>query len=142
MTWTWTDIPVLDIDAVDDSYVELPDSTLHAAVVLALGPEYAVRAAGNCPHDDVTIVCRDAAGVSEVTRPFSDEDRRVVGDGIDVYLLAAGGSARPRGFRWFVTLPPEFSTLDDLLTIADELQPNGQPTSYLETLCKRFNCTE
>jgi hypothetical protein len=47
------------------------------------------------------------------SKPRSEDDQRSIDDDIDEYLAAAGLPPRPRGFRWFIEVPPGVPNADE-----------------------------
>ncbi|PWK91191.1 hypothetical protein C8D88_1011224 [Lentzea atacamensis] len=128
---SWDDFPVLPTEPVTARtepakkeihvgslhYALLPDNGWGATIAWEAGPELAGRIA-----DDVSayhVVERTRAGNSRViaeqrTVPRTEEDQDVIEESVNDYLAEAGIPPRPRGFAWYLKVPPTRSGLKEL----------------------------
>ena len=72
--------------------------------------------------------------VIETTEAFTAHDRQIVDEEVNSYLADAGVKQRPGGFRWFVRLPSQFSTWEELRAAVTE----SRPSSVAGTLADRW----
>lgn len=112
-------------------WVELDENGWGALMGWAAGPENLRR--GPVADDSirtVTVTCLGRDGsVTESVEPFTAADRRMVDEDANSYLAAAGVGQRPGGFRWFVRLPAQFSTWEDMVSAVTAAVYTYEPRS-------------
>ena len=100
----------------EDGWAELDENGWGALIGWAAGPENLRRV----PLVDdstrtVEVRCIDRDGnVTEFLGPFTAEDHLGVDEDADSYLADAGVEPRPGGYCWFVRLPAQFSSWEEM----------------------------
>lgn len=95
-------------------WVELDENGWGALVGWVAGAENLRRSPVDDSARTVTgsRIGRDGSAV-DFEVPFTAEDRAIVDESANSYLVDAGAEERPGGFRWFVRLPEQFSSWKD-----------------------------
>ncbi|KRE44564.1 hypothetical protein ASG92_12920 [Arthrobacter sp. Soil736] len=109
----WESVPA---GGPDEGWSDLDENGWGALIGWAAGPENLRR--GPLADDStrtVAVTRQDKDGnVTKSGEPFTAEDRQIVVEAVNSYLADAGVEQRPGGFRWFVRLPGQFSTWEEL----------------------------
>jgi hypothetical protein len=99
-----------------EGWAELDENGWGALIGWAAGPEKLRQ--GPAVDDSarkVTLTRTDKNGtVIETIEAFTAHDRQIVDGEVNSYLADAGVEKRPGGFRWFVRLPSQFSSWEEL----------------------------
>lgn len=94
-------------------YIELSENGW-GAVIAAVAEPHRVRRGALAIADYTTTIVHERDGrKSSESKPRSEDDQRSIDDDIDEYLAAAGLPPRPRGFRWFIEVPPGVPNADE-----------------------------
>ena len=99
-----------------EGWAELDENGWEALIGRAAGPENLRR--GPAVDDSartLNVTRTDKNGtVIETIEAFTAHDRQIVDEEVNSYLADAGVKQRPGGFRWFVRLPSQVSTWEEL----------------------------
>jgi len=94
-------------------YVELTENGW-GAVIATVAEQHRVRRGTLAIADYTTTIVHERDGLRwSESVPRSESDQRSIDDDIDEYLVAAGLPPRPRGFRWFIEVPPSVPNADE-----------------------------
>lgn len=112
-----------------EGWAELDESGWGALIGWAAGAENLRK--GRAVDDSVrtvTVTRTDKDGtVTESTEAFTACDRGIVEEEANSYLADAGLEKRPGGFRWFVRLPSQFSSWEELRSAITGAVYAGEP---------------
>jgi hypothetical protein len=88
-------------------YLELPDNGWHLLFAWLAGPLHVCRRIDISGHP-VTTILRDRRGTPPLksSEPRTEEDWTTIDQMVNSYLHDAGVPPRPRGFVWYLELPP------------------------------------
>lgn len=119
-----------------EGWAEHDENGWEALIGPAAGPEKLriVPAVDNSART-LNVTRTDKNGtVIKTTEAFTAHDRQIVDEEVNSYLADAGVKQRPGGFRWFVRLPSQFSTWEELRAAVTE----SRPSSVAGTLADRW----
>lgn len=113
----------------EDGWAELDENGWGALIGWAAGPENIRR--GPLADDStrtviVTCIHKDGS-ITESVEPFTAQDRRTVDEDANSYLADAGVEQRPGGYRWFVRLPAQFSSWQEMSSTITAAVYAGDP---------------
>ncbi|PJE94480.1 hypothetical protein CUT44_30160 [Streptomyces carminius] len=96
-------------------YIELPETGRGALLAWVAGPRRVVRSpAGLADKPPVVTAVTTGEGETEHSEsPRTVVDQEEIDAAVDEYLTEADLPPRPRGWRWFLALPPSCSGPED-----------------------------
>lgn len=93
--------------------IELPENGWGALLAWAAGPQHVTRLSDSGEKPPVVTSTSHADGTTtRKTSPRTVADQAEIDEAIDEYLSEAALPPRPRGWRWFLALPPQHTTAE------------------------------
>jgi hypothetical protein len=114
----WQEVPTVDSSSegkggadepgvAGSGYLELPDNGWGMLVAYVAGPRRTRRVADRLQDHRTVLLDSGRSGPAEtVERERTDEDQDLIEEMTNEYLDRAGVPSRPRGYKWFLALPP------------------------------------
>lgn len=101
-------------DVPGAGWVELDENGWGALIGWVAGAENLRRSPVDDSARTVAVSRTGPDGVViEFDEAFTAQDRVIVDESVNSYLVDADAEERPGGFRWFVRLPEQFSSWED-----------------------------
>lgn len=108
---SWDEVDQLDSAPISQSNViELPDSGWGALIAWLTPRDRIARCSDDRDHETRVRVV-SGAGRSQFYERRSRAEQDALDHDVDAYLADASVPPRPRGYRWFLRLPPPWAAM-------------------------------
>lgn len=135
---TWTEVPLAAI-ARREAWIEATNNGWGALVLWASESRNLRRQPGQSDRWQVVHTVTADGSTSTHELPLTPKDLQELDDDVDTYLSEAGIPPRPRGFIWYIHLPPGVHNEQEFWSIlnqavADKTPAARRPTQFLRPI--------
>lgn len=103
----WGLVPIAE---PTDRWAQLEETGWDALIAWAAGPQNLRRVLNSDVGRTVSVTWTRGEVTEQFEEAFTEDDRRIVDDSVDEYLVDAGIPSRPRGYRWFIRVPDAYGS--------------------------------